>query len=212
MTTALLEKHKTKMPEAAYAQTEGIEFLWTVDAFDKAADVGVFGYDTRLELIQGRIFEIVGQGPRHSTLASQIADMLREAAQKQFAVREEKPFQIALDGEPIPDIMLLNGRQLDYYDRLPGPEDVRLLIEVSSTTAAFDLGTKSLLYAQAGIGDYWVVVVKENAIVVHRDPSSEGYQSIATLSGPDMLSPLVMPEVAWTITELLGVPKTPEEN
>jgi len=147
MTTATLEKQEVETPRLAEKEAESSDYLWTADMFNKAADVGVFGHDTRLELIQGRVFEIMGQGVRHSTLASEIAEMLREAAQKQFAVREEKPFRIAFDGEPIPNILLLNGRQSDYNDRLPGPEDVQLLVEVSSTTAAYDLGGKAVLYA-----------------------------------------------------------------
>lgn len=79
-------------------------------------------------------------------------------------------------------------------------------------TTAYDLGGKALLYAQAGIEDYWMVLVKENAVVVHRDPSAEGYRSVVKLIGSDTLSPLVLPDVSWTITELLGVDPAPEEN
>lgn len=212
MTTATLEKQEFEKPQSAGTQAEGIDFLWTADAFNKAADAGVFGNDTRLELIQGRIYEIVGQGARHSTFASEIAEMLREAAQKQFAVREVKPFRIAFDGEPIPDIMLLNGRQSDYNDQLPGPGDVRLLVEVSNTTVAYDLGGKAVLYAQASIKEYWVVLVAENAVVVHRDPTPEGYRSVNTLSSSGMLSPLALPNISWTITKWLGADPAPEEN
>ena len=204
MVTALLEKQDAKKPEAAESDTGAVPYHWTVEAFSKASDAGVFGHSKRLELVQGRIIEIMGQGPRHATLASEIADMLRDAAKKQFAIREEKPFRIDFDGEPIPDIMVLSGRQADYDDHQPGPEDVRLLVEVSVTTNEYDLGEKAMLYAQSGIADYWVVMVKENTIVRHRQPSPQGYGEVMRLTGENSLSPLAMPEIVWNVAALLG--------
>jgi Uma2 family endonuclease len=206
MAPALLEKQKVTEPEIKQSETSdgAAPYHWTVEAFTKASEAGVFGYSERLELIQGRIIKIMGQGPRHATLASEIADMLRDAAKKQFAIREEKPVRIDFDGEPIPDVMVLSGRQADYGDHQPVPEDVRLLVEVSVTTVEYDLGEKALLYAQAGVTDYWAVLVNEAAIVVHREPSPEGYQNVMRLAGTDSLSPLAMPEVVWTVNALLG--------
>ncbi len=154
----------------------------------------------------------MGQGPRHATLTSEIAEMLREVFRPGFALREEKPVRLSDDSEPIPDIMVLRGSQSDYGEHQPEPEDVRLLVEVSVTTAEYDLGEKALSYAQSGIADYWVVLVNEAAIVRHRQPSPEGYGEVMRLTGTNTLSPLAMPEVAWTIGELLGRSNAPEEN
>jgi len=204
MASALLEKQEVERPEAAEGETGPVPYHWTVDALYRALDAGVFEHPERLELIQGRIIETMGQGPRHSTLASEIADMLREAAKKQFAIREEKPVRIAFDGEPIPDVMVLKGRQADYNDHQPVPGDVQLLVEISVTTVEYDLGEKALQYAQAGITDYWVVVEKENAVVRHREPTADGYKEVTRLAGNDMISPLAMPEAVWTVDALLG--------
>lgn len=204
MATALLEKQDVKRPEAEGAETVPPEYHWTVDTFMKAAEAGVFGHDARLELIQGRILEIMGQGSRHSTLASVIADMLRESTLKRFAVREEKPVRLAADSQPIPDILVLKGRQTDYNDNQPVPEDVALIVEVSVTTVDYDLGGKALQYARAGIREYWVVVEKDDAIVRHRGPSLDGYKEVTRLIGTDTLSVLAMPDVVWTVNTLLG--------
>lgn len=195
MATALLEKREADMLEAAAFGMDPVPYQWTVAAFNKAAEAGVFGPAERLELVQGRIIKITGQGPRHATLASAIAEMLREAFRPGFAVREEKPVHLGPDSEPIPDIMVLNGRQADYADRQPVPADVRLLVEVSATTIMeYDLGEKAIQYAQAGIADYWVVLVKDNTIVVHRQPTPKGYQDVTRQAGADALSPLAMPK------------------
>ena len=206
MATALLERQGVKERDASIP-VGGVappEYHWTVDAFVKAFDAGVFGYDARLELIQGKIFEIMGQGPRHSTLASVIADMLRDAAGKRLAVREEKPVRIAADSQPIPDILVLRGQQTDYNGHQPEPDEVELLVEISVTTLEYDLGGKAQQYARAGVREYWVVAEKDDAIIVHREPSPDGYKDVTRLSGQDTLSPLAMPEAAWTVNRLLG--------
>ncbi len=211
--TLMLDKPKEQEEsDAVLPQEEVKEYHWTIDALYRALDAGVFEHPERLELIQGRIIENMSQGPRHSTLATVVAEMLRDALRRQFAIREEKPIRIDFDGEPIPDIMALHGRQADYEGHQPVPADVALLIEVSDTTAAYDLGGKALLYAQAGIADYWVVLVKENAIVRHREPTSDGYQEVTQLAGADIISPLAAPEVVWTVKTLIGREEAPEEN
>lgn len=204
MATALLEKQDAERPEAVQAAPGPIEYHWTVDAYYRAYNAGVFEHPERLELIQGRIIENMSQGPRHSTLASVIADMLSDAMRPGFAIRQEKPIRIDFDGEPISDVMALRGRQADYGERQPTPEDAALVVEVSDTTVAYDLGGKALLYSQAGIADYWGVLVNEAAIVRHRTPTPGGYQDVTRLSGSDMLSPLAAPEAAWTVNALLG--------
>ncbi len=177
---------------------------WTVEEFCRAYDAGEFGYSRRFELIQGRIVEKMPPGPHHSYLADAVAHMLRVALEPPLLVREEKAVRLALDSQPIPDISVVRGRRVDYAERNPAPENVALLVEVADTTVAYDLGGKALLYAQAGIRDYWVVLVNEAAIVRHREPSAEGYQSVTRLAGDDTISPLAAPEAVWTINALLG--------
>ena len=116
---------------------------WTVEEFYRAYDAGEFGYSGRLELIQGRIIEKMPPGPHHSYLADAVAHMLRVAMEPPLLVREEKAIRIAFDGQPIPDISVVRGRRADYGEQHPTPEDVALLVEVSDTTAAYDLGDKT---------------------------------------------------------------------
>ncbi len=203
MTTATLEKQKVKEPQT---QDEAPldSFHWTVDAFYKAFDAGALGQDKRLELIHGRIIKKMPPGPHHCYLADAIAAMLRAALEPPLLVREEKSIRIAFDGEPIPDITVVRGAREDYRDKYPTPAETALVVEVSDSTADYDLGEKALRYAQAGIKEYWVVLVKEDSIVVHRKPSQEGYEEVSRLSGGNTLSALILPEAVWTINALLG--------
>ncbi len=192
----------TLSPPLVTGEQKNSERHWTVDEFYLAMDAGEFADPGRLELVHGRIHEKMPEGGRHTGLRRRVARRLRAALEPHSFVCEDCPLRIAFDGEPIPDILFT--REEDYGDRHPTPADVVLLIEVSDSSLDYDLGGKARLYAQAGILDYWVVVVAEAAVVQHRHPSADGYGSVTRLAGSDTLSPLAMPEAGWTIYELLG--------
>jgi Uma2 family endonuclease len=50
-----------------------------------------------------------------------------------------------------------------------------LAIEVSDSSAAFDLSKKALLYAQQGIAEYWVVDLPAKVIHQLSQPNDHGY-------------------------------------
>lgn len=201
MATVLLGKQKD---EAAQSEADVVPYRWTVERFYRAADADVFDDPSRLELIQGRIIEKMPTSPLHTTISFDIAEHLREAAGADFLVREERAVHLAFDSELIPDIALVRGKSSDYREQHPTPQNVVLLVEVSVTSADYDLGEKAIQYAQAGINDYWAVLVKEKAIAVHSEPLAEGYKEVLRLSGQDRLSPPGLPEIVWTVDALLG--------
>ena len=110
---------------------------WTVEEFYRAAAAGQIDDPDRLELVHGRLNKVM-QGDRHANLCSRLSRQLRRALDPPLFARDEKPIHIAFDGEPIPDVMFTY--QEEYEGRHPFPEDVALLVEVSDTSAAYDLG------------------------------------------------------------------------
>jgi len=198
MTTALLKKQDAERSEAVQQ-----EHYWTAEDFYRAAASGEFEDPDRLELIHGRLTRLM-QGERHANLRVRVSRRLQRALSPPFFVRDENPLHIALDGEPVPDLML--NHQEEYAGRHPEPEDVALLVEVADSTVEYDTGEKALLYAQAGIADYWVVLAEAQAVLVFRQPMLDGYKEVLRLSGADILSPLVAPEVVWTVDALLTRP------
>ena len=144
------------------------------------------------------------QSPVHTFLRRRFGQFLRDSMTPAFLVMEESPLRLAIDGEPVPDVFVVSGSEKDYQERHPTQAEAMLVVEVANTTVEYDLGEKALLYAQSGVADYWVVLVKDNAVVVHRQPTPEGYQEVTRLTGTDTLSPLAIPEAVWTINALLG--------
>ncbi len=180
-------------------------YHWSADAFDRACDADVFGSDARLELIGGRIIDRMGQGPLHLSCRVRIGRRLRAALEPPYSVVEECPIRIASDGEPVADVAVLRGAEGDYDEHNPTPDDVVLLVEVAVSSAENDLGEKALLYAQAGIADYWVVLPERGQIVVHRTPSPDGYLSVTPLGADDPLSSLAATGVNLSLRSLLGL-------
>ena len=194
----------TLSPPLAAGEPEIRKHHWTVDEFYQAYDDGLLDNDKRWELLQGRIVEKMIPGPRHSYFADAIAHELRVVLEPPLLVREEKSVRLTLDTELIPDVSVVQGTRDDYRERHPTPIDIVLIVEVADSSVAKDLGEKAQSYSQAGMTEYWVVLVDEEAIVVHRQPTLDGYQSVLRLTETNSLSPLAMPDITWTINELLG--------
>jgi Uma2 family endonuclease len=185
------------------------EYRWSAPMFYRALDAGAFGLWPKVELVRGRLIEHPGQTPPHANTVGRVGRRFRNVLEPALQVFEHHPLAIAEDTHVDTDVLVIIGRRSEYEERHPGPADTSLLVEVSDLTASYDLGEKALLYAQAGIGDYWVVLVNEAIIVRHREPTAEGYKEVTRLAGTDALSPLAMPEVVWTIDALLGARSNP---
>ncbi len=183
------------------------EYRWTADAFYQAAAAGVFADPARLELIHGRIIEKMPQGSLHRAGRLRISRLLRSALEPALAVADECPIHIAFDGEPVPDIAVLyDAAAAEDTARHPAPEDVALLVEIAVSSEKPDQSAKALLYAQAGVGDYWVALPEAGEIVVHRDPTLDGYQSVTRVGEEGAIAPLAASASVLSVRKLLGLP------
>lgn len=205
MTTIIAERPQESLPESASR-----DYRWTADRFYRAAAAGVFDDPGRIELIHGRLVEKMPQGSLHRGSRIRISRLLRLVLPPALEVADECPIHIAFDGEPVPDIMALRAGSAEDIAQHPSPEVVALLVEVAVSSEPSDLGEKSLLYARAGIGDYWVVLPEREQIIVHRDPSSDGYRSVMTLGPSAIVSPLVAEDAMLSVRDLLGLTRREE--
>jgi Uma2 family endonuclease len=77
-----------------------------------------------------------------------------------------------------------------------------LVIEVSVTSRAVDLGRKAAIYAAAGVPEYWVLDLADFTLVVHREPAGDGYRDIAVLTDADHVTAARLP-LTVAVAELL---------
>ena len=121
----------------------------------------------------------------------------------QFIVREGKPIRLSNDTEPLPDIAVVRGANEDYELRHPNAGDAILLIEVADTTADYDTGEKVRMYARFGVNDYWVTLINRRELLVFRNPTLEGYESLVRLTEADAIAPLAAPHITISVCDLL---------
>lgn len=185
----------------------------TREEYYRQGDAAFFG-DERVELLNGEVWQLPPQTPRHFTTAEAAGETLLSAFGPGFEVRRRGPLTLGNDTEPEPDIVVVPGSWRDYEHHHPTPAEVRLLVEVSDATLRKDRTTKAEDYARAGIADYWIVNLVHRQLEVFRDPltrpESALYRTTQILLPGDSLAPLFAPDAPVAVTDLLpAVPPSP---
>jgi Uma2 family endonuclease len=160
----------------------------------------------RFELIHGELIEKVSKNRPHLLVLL----LLRQWAERTFGfgyVQQEGPVDVAEQdnstSEPEPDLAILSKPLWEFKTRNPLPVDIRLLVEISDSSLAFDLRTKAALYARAGIPEYWVVDVHGRRLIVHREPKPGGtFGSVLSYSQHEPVGPIAAPEVELRLADL----------
>ena len=173
---------------------------WSLDDYHQMIDSGLLDR-RRVELLDGEILEMAPEGPLHSDRVDVVATYLRQLLGQSVSIREGRPVTLPSNSEPEPDLAIVNPQR--YREAHPGPDDIFWLIEVSRTTLNFDLTRKATAYARAGIGEYWVIDEVQHQLWVHRQPTDDGYQSVATM-GKGAIVPLSFLEISVSVEQLLG--------
>ncbi|MGI8985138.1 MAG: Uma2 family endonuclease [Acidimicrobiales bacterium] len=183
---------------------EPSHLLFTVDEYEALGQIGFFGFDRRLELIEGEIFEMTPIGPDHGGCVVILTSLCIKRLGDRAAVSAQGAVVLGNLSEPQPDLMVLAGTVERYRHRHPRAEDVLLLIEVSDSTLRFDRKVKLPAYARAGVVEVWIVDLKGTAVEIHRRPTPEGYAFTERRRRGDTVSPEAVPDLVLTVDEILG--------
>ena len=168
--TAFMEQPKTLGLEPMRFSGERYDELWAL---------GLLTSDDRIELLDGQIVRKPEVNPRHLYRVKDLYDRLVIQFQARAVVFNQNTIFLPQDGRPDPDIALI---QHDTpRDRLPLPENIYLLIEVSDSTLARDRETKMALYARDGILEYWIVNLEQDQLEVYREPDGTRYARSFTI-------------------------------
>ncbi len=149
----------------------------------------------RYELVDSTVLRKPPRDLRVARLARQTMLWLVNALGEEFVLSGAGCFVHPHDNDtnaPEPDVLLLNKPDTAIPTKQPRPEDVRLFIEISDSTEAYDLGTKAALYVRAGVPEYWVVSVEERVIYRHL-PQADGTYSRTEWRDGQTLAPLDAP-------------------
>jgi Uma2 family endonuclease len=183
---------------------------WTRKEYNRAAELGLFGPEERLELLDGEIIRKMTPGGPHAAVVTNATELLSRSFGTGYHVRAQQPLILNNRSEPEPDLVVVPGIPFDYLPSHPKAADARLVVEVSDTTLRFDRNRKQAAYARAGVVEYWIINLLERQVEVYRDPSGARYRSVTLYREPEVVTPLAAPHASLSVSDLL--PPVPETS
>lgn len=175
----------------------------TVEALRLLDDNGFFDGDcNKYELVDGVLVMTPPPGTGHytserrATMAFAKA-VLGSSVANTYAVQTGGALRIGALTLLGPDLMIVRD-----VDGAIEAEHVKVLVEIAYSSRANDLGQKALLYASAGIEDYWVLDVAAKSVIVHRDPIEGVYTSVQSFNAPQSITSLKVPDISVAVADL----------
>jgi Uma2 family endonuclease len=162
--------------------------------------MGVFE-GRRAMLINGVILEQGPMSPPHAVTLGLVGEALRGAFGAGWRFRNQSPLVLGQDLDPRPDFAVIAGSSRDNSAH---PTTADLVVEVADSSLTFDTNDKRLLYARAGIREYWVVDINARQLLVYRDPQAADYATRQALGPADAVSPLAAPAATVRVADLLA--------
>src|SRR3954452_874470 len=172
---------------------------WTCAEFHLFGDMGVFE-GRRAMLIDGVIMEEGPMNPPHAITLELVEPTIRAAFGAGWRIRSQSPLVLGQDLDPEPDFAVIAGALRGSSGH---PTTADLVIEVADSSLDFDTNEKRLIYARAGIRDYWVVDINGRRLLVYRDPRAGDYAIPQALGPADVVAPLGAPPSSVPVADLL---------
>ena len=174
-----------------------------IDDYEQMIANGAFvGIDRRLEFIHGEIRDMNPAGPYHYDYIEFLTRWSYSSVGPDEVTIYIQAAILLGDSLPEPDVMWLRPKR--YGGQRPRGNDALLIIEVADSSQRYDLGEKAMLYAQAGITDYWVVDIESQTVYQHREPTADGYSIVRKFERSEKLSPLFRSDVELSLDKLFS--------
>lgn len=179
---------------------------FTVDEYYRMAELGIFGEDDRVELLDGEIVEMPPITPPHAGTVTCFNHLLQPRVGDRAIVSIQNPVRLGPYSEPMPDVALLEWRDDFYASRHPVPEDVLLVVEVADGdgSAAVEREVKAPLYTAARVRELWIASLPEQVVEWFRDPHRERYRDVRRLGRGARIAPVALPDLELSVDEILG--------
>lgn len=175
---------------------------WTIDEYHRMIETGILN-SRKVELLKGEIVEMSPEGEPHAYCSHEASMYLTNLLGQRATIRQAKPITLPNNSEPEPDIAIVQRLGREYRTHHPYPENIFWLIEYANSSLEKDLETKSKIYAEAGIPEYWVVNLKKLHLVVFREPLDGEYATKLTLSG-GTIQPFAFSDVVVSVEQIIN--------
>ena len=195
-----MNKVSTQTSRPTTRTADGLpRWSWTVPEIERMAASGYFADEDRFELLGGEIVPMSPKGRRHEILREALAFRFSRNAPEGVFVASVPQFNLAADTFAAPDI-LVRPSGIKTPDMRGG--QALLVIEISDTSLAYDLGMKARLYAAHGVQEYWVINAVTLAATVHTRPTESGYAEITEVPRDAVISPTLVPGLAVSLAAI----------
>lgn len=179
---------------------------FTIEEYYRMGEVGIFGPEERVELIEGEIISMSPIGHRHAFCVAELTTRLVRGVGDRAFLWPQNPVHLFLDTVPQPDVVLLEPPSSRYARNHPDPADVLLVIEVAETSYRYDRDVKLRLYARAGIKEAWIVDLVHSVVEVFWEPGRAGYARTRRVERGGALAPIAVPDTILAVNEILPPP------
>ena len=112
----------------------------------------------------------------------------------------ERPLTLA-DSEPEPDFCVVRGQKAEFC--VKHPTTAELVVKVAVSSLEIDR-VKALIYAEAGVREYWIVCPGEKRVEVYRQPGAQGYGERTDFAAPAVLESSALPGVRVELAALFA--------
>jgi len=171
----------------------------TVDDLEAMVRAGILAEDDRVELLDGVLVEMSPQSPGHARAVRRLNMLLAPvAAAAGLEVSPQCPLSVVSPiSQPEPDLAVVPAGSWEAQ-----AAGALLVIEVSVTSRAVDLGRKAAIYASAAIPEYWVLDIERRRLVVHRDPVDDRYATTEVVADTGAITAARLP-LTVAVAEIL---------
>jgi Uma2 family endonuclease len=181
-------------PRAVKLTIEDYELLQRSGAFDRYPGV---------ELIEGVVVAVNAEWSRHAKAKNEITYRLRRSLEDMSSTLNalcDVTIKVSNYSLPEPDGIV--------WDPAPGGQDyidgsrVRIAIEVADSSRESAFGYKYETYGDHGIGEYWIVDLKDERIHIFYEPKANGYRQHTTIALGERLDGRTVPGLSIQTTNL----------
>jgi Uma2 family endonuclease len=183
---------------------EVLKRRFTVDDYHRMGQTGILRPDDRVELIDGEVVAMSPIGPRHSACIDRANRALVMLLMDRAIVRVQSSVRLNRYNEPEPDLVLLRPQADFYADRIPGPADILLIIEVAESSLDYDREVKGALYAGAGVLEYWLADLNARRLACYSEPVDGAYRTLRHRGTGESTAPALLPTCPIAVSDLLG--------
>lgn len=178
-------------PRLLVPTVTGWTWQFSRDDYYRLAELGLIPQG-HVELIDGQVVDMAPMDSRHAVSVMLVFTALQKVIGSERSSRVQLPVTFLNFREPEPDVAVVLGAITDYADAHPSQPE--LIVEVASSSLAYDRTTKLELYALNDVQEYWIVNLNERCLEVYRSPRTVdgrgSYESVEVWRANGSIQPL----------------------